>query len=89
MAAANPAQRSGDNQKKHTWKGRIRDFYIFCIDDCNTILISGTQMSNACSQCTATAWDLEIIHVNSFSLNTNLWWHESSNTTTSARFVKK
>ena len=39
-------------------------------------------MSNAC-------WHIwEIIHINTLSLNTNLWWYESSNTTTLARFVK-
>ena len=27
-------------QKNHTKKGRIRDFYIFCIDKCNAILIT-------------------------------------------------
>ena len=26
-------------KKNHTRKGRIRDFYIFCIDKCNAILI--------------------------------------------------
>ena len=38
-------------------------------------------MSNAC-------WHIwEVIHINTLPLNTNLWWHESSNTTTLARFV--
>ena len=52
MTAANPTQRSGDSHKKSfTFKRRIHDFYLFCIDECKAIILASGTINCYCCCC--------------------------------------